>query len=225
MKTLFTLFRNNLYFFLPFLLWLAVGGVLLATHSQRDLFLSINGEHSHWGDVIVTGLTYLGDGIMFGVVLFLMLVTQRFRLFFIGLAVLLLVTLIVQVAKHYFNAPRPIIFFGDEASTLVHTVKWVTVHSSCSFPSGHSSAAFGMFSFLALISSNKKLGIVFVLLALLAGYSRIYLAQHFFADVYVGSIIGTLSTIIVYGFFKFRDTKGSPELCREALLKANTSAV
>ncbi|MBO9732977.1 MAG: phosphatase PAP2 family protein [Chitinophaga sp.] len=223
MKTLFTLFRKNAYFFLPFLLWVIVGGVLLATYSQRELFLSINGEHSNWADVVVTGLTYLGDGIMFGIVLFLMLVTQRFRLFFIGLAVLLLVTLVVQVAKHYFNAPRPISYFGDETATLVHTVKWVTVHSSCSFPSGHSAAAFGMFSFLAVISRNKKLGLLLIGMALCAAYSRIYLAQHFFADVYVGSIVGTLSTITVYGFFKFRDTSSSPEVCAEAVLQANTT--
>lgn len=223
MKTLFTLFSKNSMFFLPFLLWLVVGGVMLATHSQRELFLSINGEHSDWGDVVVTGLTYLGDGIMFGIVLFLMLITQRFRLFFIGLAVLLLVTIIVQVAKHYFNAPRPISYFGDETATLVHTVRWVNVHSSCSFPSGHSAAAFGMFSFLAVIIRNKKLGLLLIAMALCAGYSRIYLAQHFFADVYVGSIVGTLSTIVVYGFFKFRDTTSSPEACAEALLQANTT--
>ncbi|NLR62064.1 phosphatase PAP2 family protein [Chitinophaga polysaccharea] len=223
MKTLITLFRKNIYFFLPFLLWLIVGGVMLATYSQRELFLGINGEHSDWADVLVTGLTYLGDGIMFGILLFLMLVTQRFRLFFIGLAVLLLVTLIVQVAKHYFNAPRPISYFGDETATLVHTVKWVSVHSSCSFPSGHSAAAFGMFSFLALIWNNKKAGLLFFIMGICAAYSRIYLAQHFFADVYAGSIVGTLSTVIVYGFFKFRHTTSSPEVCAEALLQANTT--
>ncbi|MGF6844815.1 membrane-associated phospholipid phosphatase [Chitinophaga sp. W3I9] len=223
MKTLFTLFRKNSWFFLPFLLWLIVGGVMLATYSQRDLFLSINREHSGWGDVIVTGLTYLGDGIMFGIVLFLMLVTQRFRLFFIGLAVLLLVTIVVQMAKHYYNAPRPISYFGDETATLVHTVRWVNVHSSCSFPSGHSAAAFGMFSFLAVIVRNKKLGLLLLIMALGAGYSRIYLAQHFFIDVYAGSIVGTLSTVIVYGLFSFRDTRSSPEVCAEALLQANAT--
>ncbi|HVI46998.1 MAG TPA: phosphatase PAP2 family protein [Chitinophaga sp.] len=222
MKTLFTLFRKNSLFFLPFLLWIIVGGVLLATYSQRELFLGINGEHSAIGDVLITGITYLGDGIMFGIILILMLIMQKFRLFFIGLATFLLAAIIVQIAKHYFNAPRPIAYFGDETA-LVHTVKWVTVHSSCSFPSGHSTVAFGMFSFLAIIIRNKKLGLLFIGLALLAAYSRIYLAQHFFADVYVGSILGTLCTVIVCGFFKFRDSTESPELCTEAILKANAS--
>ncbi|SKA23217.1 PAP2 superfamily protein [Chitinophaga eiseniae] len=223
MKTLFTLFRRNAYFFLPFLLWLIVGGVMLATYSQRELFLGINGEHSTVGDVLVTGITYLGDGIMFSLILLLMLLMQKFRVFFIGLAVFLLAVIVVQVAKHYFNAPRPISYFGDEAATLVHTVKWITVHSSCSFPSGHSAGAFAMFSFLSVWLRNKKLGLLFIVLALTAGYSRIYLAQHFFADVYVGSIVGTLSTVIVCGFFRFRDSATSPEACAEAIVNANAA--
>ncbi|CAL1520533.1 phosphatase PAP2 family protein [Chitinophaga sp. MM2321] len=223
MKTLFTLFRKNAYFFLPFSLWIIVGGILLATYSQRELFLSINGEHSFWGDVLVTGITYLGDGIMFGAILLLILLMQKFRLFFIGLAVFLLTAIIIQIAKHYFNAPRPLSYFGDEAGTLVHTVKWVTVHGSCSFPSGHSAVAFGMFSFLTLMLNNKKLGLLFIGLALSAAYSRIYLAQHFFVDVYVGSIVGTLCTVLVYGFFGFRNSASAPELCAEAVMKANTT--
>ncbi|WP_211999960.1 phosphatase PAP2 family protein [Chitinophaga sp. HK235] len=223
MKTLYTLFRKNAYFFLPFLLWIIVGGVMLATYSQRELFLGINGEHSAFGDVVVTGITYLGDGIMFGLILLLMLIMQKFRVFFIGLGVFLLAAAVVQVAKHYFNAPRPISYFGEEAATLVHTVKWVTVHSSCSFPSGHSAVAFAMFSFLSVFLRNKKLGLLFIVLALTAAYSRIYLAQHFFADVYVGSIVGTLSTIIVFGFFRFRDSATSPEVCAEAMVNANAA--
>ena len=39
---------------------------------------------------------------------------------------------------------------------------------------------------------------VFFLIALLVGYSRVYLSQHFFEDVYVGSIIGVSVTLVVY---------------------------
>ncbi|RFS18976.1 PAP2 family protein [Chitinophaga silvatica] len=223
MKTLFTLFRKNPYFFLPYLLCLILGGYFLATYSQRDLFLRINGEHSEWGDVIVTGLTYLGDGVMFGVVLFLLLIMQRFRLFFMGLGILLLVTLIVQVGKHYFNAPRPISYFGDEAAAIVHTVSWVNVHSSCSFPSGHSAAAFGLFSFLAVVLPNKRFGFILLGMALCAAYSRIYLAQHFFLDVYVGSLIGTLCTVIVYNLFNLKNTTAATEVCTEHLLQAQAN--
>ncbi|NIG51894.1 phosphatase PAP2 family protein [Chitinophaga sp. Cy-1792] len=224
MKTLLTLFRKNAYFFLPFFSWVILGGVLLCSIGQRELFLHINGVHASWADMVVTGMTYLGDGIMFSLVLLLMLVTKRFKLFFTGLASFLLAVLIVQVAKHYYCAPRPISYFGDQAGALVHTVKWVTVHSSNSFPSGHSAGAFAMFCFLSLVLPNKRWGIAFIALALIAGYSRIYLAQHFFADVYVGSIIGTLSSIAAYSFFQFRNTTSANELCAEAILNANAPA-
>jgi len=223
-KTLFTLFRKNAYFFLPFFLWLVIGGVTIISFSQREIFLGINGVHSPWADVLISVLTYLGDGIMFSLLLLMMLILQRFRLFFIGLASFLLAVLIVQVAKHYFNAPRPISYFGDEASILVHTVKWVTVHSSNSFPSGHSAGAFCMFCFLSLISPEKRWGFGFAVLALVAGYTRIYLAQHFFADVYVGSIVGTLSAVAVFAIFRFRNTTSAPELCPEAVISANAPA-
>jgi membrane-associated phospholipid phosphatase len=193
---------------------------MLATYSHRELFLQINGVHATWGDFVITGLTYLGDGVMFGVVLLLLLIMQKFRLFFIGLTILLLVTLLVQIGKHYFDAPRPVSYFGDEASTLVHTVSWVTVHGSCSFPSGHTAAAFGLFSFLAVILPNKRVGLLLFATALLAGYTRIYLAQHFFIDVYVGSIIGTFSTVLIYGLFNLRNTTTPTAACAKKLLQA-----
>ncbi|RYZ48512.1 MAG: phosphatase PAP2 family protein, partial [Sphingobacteriales bacterium] len=43
----------------------------------------------------------------------------------------------------------------------------------------------------------RWLAVVFFVLAMAVGYSRIYLAAHFFIDVYVGSIIGVVFTILV----------------------------
>lgn len=222
MKTLFTLFRKNIWFFLPFLVWMIAGGIMLCMFSKEELFLSVNQSHSPIGDILETGITYMGDGISFALLLVLMLIMQRFRLFFIGLITLLMVTLIVQVVKHYVNAPRPISYFDD--ANVVHTVSWVSVHGSYSFPSGHTAGAFGMFCFLALLVRNKIWGLVFFLLAIAAAHSRIYLAQHFFEDVYVGSIVGTSSCLLAYGLFRFRDTTDSPEVCQEALLQSMAEA-
>lgn len=217
MKTLITLFGKNTWFFLPFLIWIVTGALLQMVFTHEELFLAINSRHSYWGDVIMTGVTYIGDGITFGVMLAFILLLRKYKLFLTAASVLLLTTLIVQIAKHYFNEPRPIKYFGED-SYLVHTVKWVTVHGSCSFPSGHTTTAFAMFCFLALISNNKLTGILFMGLALLAAWSRIYLAQHFFVDVYVGSIIGTLCSFLVYTLFHQRTVKSSPEICPEAIV-------
>jgi membrane-associated phospholipid phosphatase len=45
---------------------------------------------------------------------------------------------------------------------------------------------------------NNFLKTGFLLLALLIGYSRIYLSQHFLEDVYGGSIVGTVTTFFIF---------------------------
>lgn len=217
MKTLITLFGKNVWFFLPFLLWIVTGALLQTAFTHEELFLAINRTHSHWGDILMTGITYIGDGITFAVMLALILAFRKYKLFLTAGSVLLLTTIIVQVSKHYFNEPRPLKYFGEDIN-LIHTVKWIAVHGSCSFPSGHTTTAFAMFCFLSLISNNKLMGLLFMCLALLAAWSRIYLAQHFFVDVYVGSIIGTSCSLFVFTLFQHRTIKPSPEICPEAIV-------
>jgi lipopolysaccharide/colanic/teichoic acid biosynthesis glycosyltransferase len=55
---------------------------------------------------------------------------------------------------------------------------------------------------LALISNRKWLGSVYFLLAVLAGFSRVYLSQHFVEDVLLGSLIGTGITLIVVSYMQ-----------------------
>jgi membrane-associated phospholipid phosphatase len=44
----------------------------------------------------------------------------------------------------------------------------------------------------------KKIAALFFFCALAVGYSRIYLSQHFLLDVFFGSLIGTIGTLIVF---------------------------
>jgi membrane-associated phospholipid phosphatase len=74
-------------------------------------------------------------------------------------------------------------------------------HSNFSFPSGHSTAAFSVCIFLALISNNKKWGYFYGVLAILISFSRVYLSQHYFIDILVGSILGTTITFFIYYYF------------------------
>lgn len=217
MKTLVTLFSRNAWFFAPFFLWVVTGAILqLFFFTHEELFLAINSFHAPWADVIMSGLTYVGDGITFAIMLVVILALRKYRLFFNAGCILLLVTILVQTAKHYFDAPRPIKYFENPA--IIHTVKWVTVHSGCSFPSGHTTTAFAMFCFLSLITRNKVMGLVFIMLAFLAAWSRIYLAQHFFIDVYVGSIIGTCCSVLLYMIFDKRKGNKPAEIIPEAAI-------
>ena len=52
---------------------------------------------------------------------------------------------------------------------------------------------------MVLMANNKTTQLALLTAALLVGYSRIYLGQHFLLDVIVGAVIGTASGII--GFY------------------------
>lgn len=183
------------------MLWLAIGGTLqMMFFTKEELFLGINQAHAPIGDYFFSVFTWLGDGWAFGILLAVLLVMRKWKLFLMGGLTLLMVALIVQLIKHHMGAPRPMAYFGD--TSLIHTVSWVRVHKSLSFPSGHTATAFGMFCFLALALRNKTLAAVAFVLALTAAWSRIYLAQHFFEDVYIGSIIGTGSCLAIFTAFE-----------------------
>ncbi len=86
----------------------------------------------------------------------------------------------------------------------------IQVHSMMSFPSGHSTTAFAIALFLTLTVKNKYWSPVFLLLAILAGYSRLYVAQHFFADVVMGSVIGVFVGLITYVLLERSALAGKP---------------
>jgi membrane-associated phospholipid phosphatase len=79
-----------------------------------------------------------------------------------------------------------------------HQVPGVELHLLHSFPSGHATTAFALFFLLALINQNKGLQIFFLIAALIAAFSRVYLSQHFLSDVLAGSAIGMFSASIIF---------------------------
>lgn len=114
---------------------------------------------------------------------------------------------VLQTLKHLFSFDRPASVFEHHGQVMLPLVEGVDMHHGNSFPSGHASTFFVFFTCCALLlayhyrrnasqlSLQKRCAIrlaMFVLfvLAALGAYSRVYLSQHFTADVCVGSIIG-----------------------------------
>lgn len=205
--TLATMVRKNRYFFVPFLVWTILGGILLSLYSKETLFLAVNGRHHPVADVLVSIATYLGDGQIYGGILLVLLIRRQWRPFLISASILAVVTLLVVTAKNVFNEPRPLAYFAD--TSLLHAVAWVTPHAWNSFPSGHTATAFALFCFLAIWCGKKPAGLLFFLLALITAHSRMYLCQHFFEDVYAGSMVGAGCSVFIYGLFELRKT-GTP---------------
>jgi len=116
------------------------------------------------------------------------------------------------VAQHDARSPElemragPVRAGGDEedggAGTLeiarggVHVIDGVTMRKVHSFPSGHTTTAFAMALIMAYIKNRKTWSVILPLLASLAGYSRVYLAQHFPTDIFAGMCIGIVSAIV-----------------------------
>ena len=126
---------------------------------------------------------------------------------------------ITQVLKRWvFDWPRPSAVFQDQLDQL-NLVEGVELASRFSFPSGHSTVTFAVFFLVSLILFNRKyLGLLFCVLAILVGFSRAYLFQHFPEDILVGSLIGGTSSMIAYAWLRNKKlgTWGDKSLFRKA---------
>ena len=125
--------------------------------------------------------------------------------------------------KHILRAPRPKVFFDLENNPdAFPIVEGVNLHSSNSFPSGHTCTFFILFFILAIViiyyhgdmknSSRKLLQLGCFLLAVVGAYSRIYLSQHFALDIFAGSTIGCLVVIALYPAFLWFNNR-FPKVC------------
>ncbi len=74
-------------------------------------------------------------------------------------------------------------------------------HKHHSFPSGHTSTAFAIFTILAIAYPKKGVPFLGAMLAVLVGISRIYLGQHYLNDVVIGAIIGLFTSLTVVHFY------------------------
>lgn len=189
----------NKWFLIPFAIWVVLGGIAQLMYDRQVLFAIVNTNHTPLLDASMVWITQLGEGVFATLVLLLLMAKKPFRNWWYFSAAVLcnaLPPLLVQVLKSSVSAPRPLNYFQDAA--WIHTLpEWDRLMER-SFPSGHTAAAFCLFTFLSFIITPryKWFGSVFLILALLVAYSRIYLAAHFFHDVYVGSLLGVFFTTI-----------------------------
>ena len=166
-------------------------------NSKAEKHLEFNAFHSPFFDIFFYYFTFLGDGVT-AVLVVILLLTVKYRFALVVGLSNIISALITQFLKHqvFDNFVRPKKYF--EGVHDLYFVPGVDNYLYNSFPSGHSTCAFSLYFALSLIVKNKLLKFVFFAMAILVGYSRIYLSQHFFEDVYAGSIIGVVITIIVY---------------------------
>ena len=112
------------------------------------------------------------------------------------LGVGLMGTVLSQFMKLLFRIPRPWVL--DEDFTILEAAREGA--GGYSFPSGHTQSAVGTFGSLAAATKNKPVRIFCVVLAVLVGFSRMYVGVHTPADVLVGALISVALIFAIYPF-------------------------
>jgi membrane-associated phospholipid phosphatase len=188
-------------FSIPFYILIAGLSILLLLFDKIEIARWINAQNSASLDFFFKYLTHLGDGIAATIIALI------FILFNIKKGVILLLSfilsgLIIQLLKiHVFpEMMRP----GDVFENLpsFHAIEGVKLWSKFSFPSGHTGTAFAMFFCIATFTENRKIQFFAFISAVLLGYSRLYLSQHFLPDVIAGAIIGMLISLSILTLFE-----------------------
>ena len=175
---------------------IAIGtGILILVLGKNGAFQLINSNHNEIADQFFKYFTHYGDGLMWGP-LGIYCFFYRRKYFISIVAGVLISTILAQFLKRvvYPDELRPISYLSEIFP--VHIVDGVTMRRTHSFPSGHTTTAFTMALMMAYLINRKAWSIILPLLATLAGYSRVYLAQHFPTDIFAGMCIGVFSAIL-----------------------------
>jgi membrane-associated phospholipid phosphatase len=195
------LVRKALYFTV-FIFLLVGGGWLIFTTNKIDLFLVLNRFHQKTLDSFFLVITFLGDGLCCILLSLILLLKKPARRLSLTIFSAYLVSgFVAQILKHTWSAPRPREIINTH---LYHSfINGVTGAGWDSFPSGHTTSIFALATVLAMHFKQQAAGLGMLIIAILVGYSRIYLGQHFLQDVAAGAVLGTISGLVA--FIAFHD--------------------
>jgi membrane-associated phospholipid phosphatase len=163
---------------------------------KGELVLLINEHHTTTLDFFFKYVTHLGDGTVMAILLVGLLLVS-YKLSILTAFSIIFQAIIVSIFKRW-------LFKGLERPTAYldgmdwHFVEGVNVHTTNTFPSGHTTTGFALFALLMIAFNNRNyiLSILFFLMASFVGLSRVYLLQHFLVDIYFGAVFGILSVVL-----------------------------
>ena len=163
---------------------------------KGTLELVINANQTDFLNVFFKYITHLGDGLLLALLLVSLLFVSYSWSIITAFSIAVQAILVSLFKRWIFKGlERPLAFFGDDVQ--LNLVEGVDVHSSNTFPSGHTASAFTLFALLCLVFHHRTLliSLFWVVLAFFVGLSRVYLMQHFLIDAYFGAIFGVISVV------------------------------
>jgi len=190
---------KNEIFLIATVATLLVALVLSLVFTQLELSLAINQFHRPALDVLCFLGTHLGDGVFSVVVGLIFLFLNRKIGILISISYLSS-ALVAQVLKRLIFADihRPLWHLEKLTNVIYYVPGGAEKVFHNSFPSGHTTSAFALFSMLALLSKQPALKVLCFFLAAFVAFTRIYLLQHFLIDTMAGALLGTIVSYLVY---------------------------
>jgi len=205
MQTNPSVLRQNKMYFTGLLFVLLISTLFLLINGKTTAFISLNSYHPFLLNVFFINYTFIGDGIFaLCLIAAMFFYYKRKKQGFALLYSFLISGLVVQIIKNLVDSPRPKLFF--EAGQYLNFIDGVSLANNSSFPSGHTATAFAIATVMVLMMKDKTSQLLILIAAVLAGYSRIYLAQHFLLDVMIGAAIGSTSGVL--SFYLAKNLKG-----------------
>lgn len=205
--------QNNWLFFACLGLFILAGGTYLAYIEKPEAILFFNENRSDWLNIFFSYVTKLGEELMY-VLIVIAFLFVRVRHSILVAVTGLVVMGVSYALKSFFAIDRPKAFFKKNGMLdQIDFVPGVDLHAGAtSFPSGHSMSAFALYGLLILILPNRKrYALPLFLIASLVAVSRVYLVQHFWEDIYVGSLIGVVLAMIFYAVdLRFKEVLDKP---------------
>lgn len=191
------------------LIFAAAGFGVLCWFSKADIFWFLNHQHSVPGDMLLKYYTHVGDGLFMITLAVILFIAGKRKLGILLFLSFFLSGLFVQLVKRLEPEPRPGLYFSNEKplqkTGTIHFIDGKLLMGRNSFPSGHTTTAFALFSLLAFATRNQFIQILFFLAALIVGYSRIYLGQHFFKDVLIGAVLGYGCSVFLFWLLRNKE--------------------
>ncbi|MFT6558599.1 phosphatase PAP2 family protein [Sneathiella sp.] len=188
---------------------------------QTNINLFLQSFSAPWLDSFMQAVSWTGDQTFIVGLLCLVALGIDLKRGFILVQIFLITIISTDILKTVFSLPRP--FFLDERlndfgglngltalrdvgtlsffemlpDTIINAYRSVASHSDqFGLPSGHTSSAIALWGGLAIVFRKNRFGVIAVVMVTLMMISRMYLAQHFLADVLAGLGLGLLILLI-----------------------------
>ena len=177
---------------------------------DKNIILAING----WNTPVLDSLMWIVSGKLTWIPFYVLLFYLFWKKAGIKQTILFLLTTILVIAivdlssvhlfKNIFERYRPShnLMLTDLLHFHVYDNGELYKGGTYGFVSSHAANFFGIctFSFLVMRSIYPKIFPYLFFVAVLVGYSRIYLGVHYLSDVLCGGVLGIVGALLVYRF-------------------------